>query len=236
MTKRRLTCALLILTACAVAGCGLLRGKGATDTPAPATAPAPALPTVDLAAIRAEAGATAVAQFIVELTATAQAQPTRAPTRPPTAPPQQPTALPTETATTTPEVSPTPAMAVALKFANITYEQWGRPTKDGCKSFNDKSPVRKFNIQITLNNTSTETITAWFPIFVASTGRQLDTCYYEYSADQGLPAVPAGEARTVTFSTFCEPNEYVSDLTMQVQGRDYGRYCFSPQGALTECR
>lgn len=234
MTKR-LACALLAFVALfAITGCGLLRGKSATATPPP-SAPPP-LPTVDVAAIRAEAAATAVAQFVADLTATAAAQPTRAPTRPPTAPPQQATALPTVTTTATPDTAPTPALAVTLKFANISYEQWGRPTKDGCKVFNDKSPVRKFNVQITLRNTSAQAITAWFPVFIASTGRQLDTCFYEYSKEQGLPTVPAGESRTVTFSTFCEPNEFVADLTMQVQDRDYGRYCFSPQGALIGCR
>lgn len=234
MTRRMICMLLAFATLFAIAGCGLLRGKGATAVPSPTLISLP-VATVDVAAIRAEAAATAVAQFIVDLTATAQTQPTQAPTRPPTAPPQ-PTALPTETTPPTPETSPTPAMAITLKFANITYEQWGRPTKDGCKSFNDKSPVRKFNIQITLNNTSSQAITAWFPKFVSSAGRPLDTCYYEYSQDQGLPSVPPGEARTVTFSTFCELDEYISDMTMQVQGRDYGRYCFTPQGALAECR
>lgn len=155
-----------------------------------------------------------------------------------TATPTQ-TATPTHTATSTatprptlpPPPTSTPTPAVSLELTGMRYEQWGRPV-EGCRRFDNSSPVRKFNLEITLTNNSTQAVKEWYPDFYANTGRLLLTCFYVYG--EGFPPVPPGEERTVTFASFAEPHEYVQEMRVTVLGTEYRR-CFSPEGALTPC-
>jgi hypothetical protein len=113
----------------------------------------------------------------------------------------------------------------------MRYEQWGRPV-EGCRQFDNKSAVRKFNVEITLTNNSTQAVKEWYPDFYANTGRLLLTCYYVYG--EGFPPVSPGEERTVTFASFAEQNEYVQEMRMTVLGNEYRR-CFSPEGEVIPC-
>ncbi|MFQ5592612.1 MAG: hypothetical protein ACE5HA_00455 [Anaerolineae bacterium] len=206
------------------------------------------VPTADLSAVQTAAAATVMAQIASDLTATAAALPTEtpiptstkttqptatlAPTRPPTA-----TATATRTQTVAPSATlppvPTsiPRPAISLDLTDMRYEQWGRPV-EGCRRFDNGSPVRKFNLEITLTNHSTQAVKDWYPDFYANTGRLLLTCYYIYG--EGFPPVPPDEARTVTFASFTEQGEFVQEMRVNVLGRDYRR-CFTPEGASTPC-
>lgn len=215
-----------------------------TPTAAPLTSTAP--PTADVSAVQTAAAATVMAQVAVQLTATAAAMPTDTPVPTPTntlrptptftaTPPPTATATQTRTVTPSPTSPPPPTSvprpAISLDLSGMRYEQWGRPVEE-CRRFDNGSPVRKFNLELTLTNHSTQAVKDWYPDFYANTGRLLLTCYYLYG--EGFPPVPPGEARTVTFASFAEQNEYVQEMRMNVLGKDYRR-CFTPEGAITPC-
>jgi hypothetical protein len=178
-------------------------------------------------------------------TSTSTTKPTRAPQ--PTVTPAPPTATVTGTSTATPKptattpkptapVPPPPSSTptpttISLVLSGMRYEQWGRPV-EGCRRFDNKSAVRKFNVEITLTNNSTQAIKEWYPDFYANTRRLLLTCYYVYG--EGFPPVSLGEERTVTFASFAELDEYVSEMRMTVLGNEYRR-CFSPEGEVMPC-
>ena len=113
----------------------------------------------------------------------------------------------------------------------MRYEQWGRPVQ-GCASFDDRSEVRKFNLELTLRNDSDTQIEEWYPVFYANSGRELLTCFYLYWGVFGA-LDPDGEM-TVTFASFCETSEYVSEMRLTIFEEEYRR-CFSPVGALINC-
>jgi hypothetical protein len=220
-----------------------------TATPIPPTA-TPVPPTVDVAAIKTAAAATVLAQLAADQTATAAARPTNTPlptatnTSQPTATPTpQPTARPTTppppatAAPAQPTAAPKPTQAAAggftINLINIRYEQWGRPDPvKGCQAFDDKNPVRKFNVDITVTNNSSRMIEDWYPGFWSNTGKLLRTCFYVYGG--GFPAIPVGESRTVTFAAFCELNEAVVLMRMDILDQQVYR-CFSPSGAIVAC-
>jgi len=114
----------------------------------------------------------------------------------------------------------------------MRYERWGRPVQNTCQAFDDKDPVRKFNLELTLKNNSDQTIQEWYPAFYSNTGRLLLTCYYVYRGAFG--ALPPGGETTITFASFANNDEYVILMYLKVLGQEYYR-CFSPQGALIAC-
>jgi hypothetical protein len=184
-----------------------------SNTPVIKTLP-PRSPTVDVAAIRTSAAGTVAAQLVSALTATALAFPTPEP--------------PTET----PLPRPTEPPAFDITLEGMRYEPWGRPV-DGCsKGFDDNSMVRKFNVEVTLENHSRQGIRDWFPEFFADSGRLLITCFYVYGT--GFPVVQPDEARTVTFASFAELDEYVAEVRFCLPDGTY-RYCFAPKGVLIDC-
>lgn len=217
-----------------------------TPTPVPPTlTPAP---TVDVAAVQTAAAATVVARVAAEATATAAAIPTPTATAVPTNTPRPTdtplptntplptdTPLPTATATPTPKPKPTktPTPVVILELTGMRYETWGNP-QHGCSSFDNKTVVRKFNLELTLTNPTDQAIRDWYPDFYSNGGRLLLTCFYVYSAE-GFPTVPPGEKRTVTFASFCSLDEYVKEMKMTVLEKEYRR-CFSPEGAVVACQ
>jgi hypothetical protein len=107
------------------------------------------------------------------------------------------------------------------------YEQWGRPNPRCQDGFNDKSPVRKFTVDFTLVNRSPLSIDNWYPVFYSNGGRQIYTCYYEYDDFSGVPSVPAGGTRTVTFAAYGELSEYVSRMSLTLGSQQFQR-CFAP--------
>ena len=206
----------------------------ATATPVPPTA-TPLPPTVDVAAVQTAAAATVVAQVAANLTATAAAIPTSTPTTTPTntaTPTVTPTITPTPMPTAPPPPTNTPVPPVSITLANMRYERWGRPVQNTCRGFDDKSPVRKFNLELTLKNNSTEAINEWYPKFYSNAGGLLLTCYYVYRGVFG--AVPPGGEVTITFASFCENHEYVSEMSLTLFERQYRR-CFSAEGNLITC-
>jgi hypothetical protein len=226
----------------------LLAACKAQPTPTPVPPTLTPAPTVDVAAVQTAAAATVVARVAAEATATAAAIPTPSATPLPTNTPQPTdtllptktplptdTPLPTATATPTPKPKPikTPTPAVILDLAGMRYESWGNP-QQGCASFDDRNVVRKFNLEITLTNTTDQAIQDWYPDFYSNGGRLLLTCFYVYSAE-GFPTVPPGEKRTDTFASFCNRDEHVEEMKMTVLEKEYRR-CFSPEGALVPCQ
>jgi hypothetical protein len=224
---------LVVLTVFLVAGCALLP-KRATPTPfpvaplAPTSTPPPV--TVDVAAIITAAAGTAVAQFVAELTATAAVPPPSA--TPPPPPPSTATPEPVE-----PDQSPTPEATqpptVLVQVSGMRYEPWGRPMRD-CGSYDDKQPVRRFAVELTLVNTSQETINARYPRFQTAEGRPLETCFYPYDRNALFPPVPPGESRTVTLAIFCETHETVARMDMVV-GQATSQVCFGAGGDTVRC-
>jgi hypothetical protein len=148
---------------------------------------------------------------------------------PPTAAPK-PTPVPP---TAPPAPTPTTALKFAVSAANTRYEQWGRP-KGGCSSFDNQSAVRKFNVDITVKNQSAQALSEWYPCFWANDGRLLFTCFYGYKGDTGFPAIAPGEAKTVTFASFCELGETVARMSLVIQGQEFAR-CFTAQGTPIDC-
>jgi hypothetical protein len=212
-----------------------------TATPIPPSATPP--PTVDVAAIQTAAAATVVAQVAANQTATEAARPTN--TLPPTATftPQPtatftpaPTAVPQKAApTAVPQPTAAPAGTFSVTPTNMRYEQWGRPDpRVGCQQFNDKSPVRKFNLELVITNNGSETITDWYPRFWGVSGQELIVCYYGYGGGRGYPTLPPGATRTVTFAAFCELNDAVSSMSVEL-GSEKIKRCFNPAGALVGC-
>jgi len=187
---------------------------------------------MDVAKVQTEAVSTAMTRVAADATSTAAAIPT------PTAT-STPTSTPTSTATLTPTTKPTarptntPKPEITLELSGMRYETWGRPAR-GCAAFDDNSQVRKFNLEVTLTNHTDKTIDEWYPEFHSNGGGQLFTCFYVYSAE-GFPSVPSGEQRTVTFASFCELNEYVKDMLVKVNNKDYRR-CFTQEGTLVTCK
>ena len=203
-----------------------------SPTPVPPTQTPP--PTVDIAAVQAAAIATALSQFSAQLTATAQAIPSATATAAPTDTP-----LPTNTTaappTSTPKPRPTatPPQAVTMKLAGMRYERWGRP-QGGCGSFDDKSAVRKFNLELTLTNTGSKAITPedWYPVFYSNGGRELVTCYYLHLGV--LFELAPGASITITFASFCELDEYVAKMRLEVFDEAHWQ-CFDEAGNLAAC-
>lgn len=203
-----------------------------TATPLPPTDTPP--PTVDIAAVQAAAIATALSQFSAQLTATAQAIPSATATAAPTDTP-----LPTNTTaappTSTPKPRPTatPQQAVTMKLEGMRYERWGRP-RGGCGSFDDKSAVRKFNLELTLTNTGSKAITPedWYPVFYSNGGRELVTCYYLHVGV--LFELAPGASITITFASFCELDEYVAKMRLEVFDEVHWQ-CFDDAGGLAAC-
>ena len=113
----------------------------------------------------------------------------------------------------------------------MRYERWGRPAQ-GCARFDDRSEVRKFNLELTLKNESEEKIEEWYPVFYTNGGRELLTCFYLYWGVFG--ALDPEAEMTVTFASFCETNEYVAEMRLSVFEVEYRR-CFSPEGTLVGC-
>jgi len=209
-----------------------------TCTPVPSGTPAPTCtapptptvpPTLDVAPIQTAAAATVLARVAAEASATTAAIPTATATPLPTETP-----LPTQTATDTPRPKPskTPTPAISLELTNMRYEQWGKPVH-GCSGFDDRSMVRKFNLEMTITNHTKEAIREWYPDFYGAGGSLLVTCYYVYSAE-GFPSVPPGESRTVTFASFCDLNDYVKEMKLKVLEKEYRR-CFAPGGTIIAC-
>ena len=133
-----------------------------------------------------------------------------------------------------PRKAPPPPAKVDLELNLRGYEQWGRPVgrPNPCSLFDNSSAVRKFNVDITVINNSDELITEWYPTFYANTGRELTTCWYRYG--DTFPTVPTGQSVMVTFASFTDLGEYVSEVRVTISGEGYRR-CFSPEGALVAC-
>ena len=186
--------------------------------------------TANIVAVQTVAAATVEARIVADLTATAAAHPTATLTATPSATPE-PTAPPTAVPVT-PRPTATLVPAITLTLSNMRYETWGRPVL-GCLAFDDSDPVRKFNLEVTLQNDTDATIEDWYPVFVSSALNELYTCFYVYS-EEGFPVVPSGESRTVTFASFCEQNEYVAGMYVVINDVEFIR-CFSPDGALVAC-
>jgi hypothetical protein len=225
----------------------LLAACTAQPTPTPVPPTLTPAPTIDVAAVQTAAAATVVARVTAEATATAAAIPTPTATPVPTNTPRPtdtplptntplPTDTPLPTATAAPTSKPkptkTPTPAISLDLTGMRYEQWGSP-QHGCSSFDDRTLVRKFNLEMTLTNHTGEAIREWYPDFYGAGGNLLITCFYVYSAE-GFPSVPPGESRTVTFASFCDTNDYVKEMKLTVREKEYRR-CFGPDAVIIAC-
>ena len=208
----------------------LLGGLGSSCSPGKGTATA--TPTLDAEAIKQAAVATLVARMSAT-TPTAEASPTSTAGD---ALKKLPTSAPTDTPvpTNTPEPTPTPAPSTSIDLTGMHYEAWGSPSNNACQQFDDSHPMRKFQLEITVYNSSRQKITDWYPEFYASNGRLVVTCFYGHGNVKGFPEVPAGENRTVTFAAFAENSEYIKRMKMIVLGQELRR-CFNTSGALIGC-
>lgn len=158
----------------------------------------------------------------LQCVARAQPKPTATATRV-YVPPPPPSATPTNIYVLPTATPPNP---YTLYLTVRGYEQWGRPNPSCSEGFNDKSPVRRFTVDFTLVNGSAWSIDDWFPTFYAG-GRQLYTCYYGYNDTPGVPSVPPGGTRTVTFAAFAELSEYVTRMSLSIGNQQFQR-CFAP--------
>jgi hypothetical protein len=143
------------------------------------------------------------------------------PTAVPTATPY-PTYTPYPTATPRPRPveptsTPVPPTAASLPpytvilGRNVSYEPWGRPADPGgCKGpYDDRSPVRRFTVEVILTNNSNRYIPdAWYPTFYSAKGRSLPACIWYYNNT----AVQPGESTDVTFATHLEGDDWVTAL------------------------
>ncbi len=100
--------------------------------------------------------------------------------------------------------------------------------------FDNRSAVRKFNVEVIVTNNSAQNIDDWDFVFYNNTGGPvIITCYYFYGAI--LPIHP-GEARSVTFAAFLENDQYVGQMEMSFEPQHYTyRRCFTPEGVLKGC-
>ncbi len=232
----------ILLAACDVAPAVPINVAPATNTPAPT---ATAAPTDTPVPPTITPTATATATNTNTPTPTATTTPTDTPIPPtdtpvpPTDTPLPPTNTPVPARPTNTPVPPkptntSPPVGQYNMVVNVRgYEQWGRPN-GGCSSFSNGSPVRKFNVDITVTNRSTQTVVNWYPTFLNNLGAAAVTCYYGYSGGPSFPTIPVGQSRNVTFAAFVEQNQYVAEMRMYIENTSLRR-CFSPNGPETLC-
>lgn len=93
--------------------------------------------------------------------------------------------------------------------------------------------VCKFNFTVVLQNSSDKMIEVneWYAQGYVG-GRQLVTCFYGYGT--GFPSVAAGEARTVTFASFLEYKEAVTEVHVLVRD-GVVRLCFAGDASQIGC-
>ena len=96
-----------------------------------------------------------------------------------------------------------------------------------------KDSVRKFNFTIVLQNNSDKMIEVneWYAQGYVG-GRQLVTCFYGYGTV--FASVPTGEARTVSFASFLENNEAVTEGHVLVRDSVI-RLCFAGDASQIGC-
>jgi serine/threonine protein kinase len=118
------------------------------------------------------------------------------------------------------------------------YEPWGAPVGgDICAafrngSFNDKIQMKGFNIELSLTNYSTRKVEDdWQPEFITAKGRSVQVCYYGYAGSGPQP----GATSYVTFFTIVEPDDYVREVLLEVNGEQL-QLCLTLSGAEVSCQ
>jgi hypothetical protein len=126
------------------------------------------------------------------------------------------------------------ASGLQVKVLSAGYEQWGQPV-NGCGQFNDRHPMRKFNMNLRVTNNTGRTLTAseWYAYSYVGKKLVQWTCYYPYQGE-GFPSIPAGQTRNVTFSAFVEPYESVTSVLVGRKGL-WALICFD-ETQVVRCR
>jgi len=126
------------------------------------------------------------------------------------------------------------AGGIQVTVLSVGYEQWGQPV-NGCSQFNDRHPMRKFNMNLRVTNNTRRTLSATEWYAYSFVGKKLVrwTCYYPYQGE-GFPAIPPGESRNVTFAAFVEPHESVTAVWVGRKGL-WARACFD-ETLVVRCR
>jgi len=96
-----------------------------------------------------------------------------------------------------------------ISVQNVSYETWGFPTGN-CSSFDDKRPIRKFNVSIQIKNVTNHDIGPFgFGLFDGDLPTIVN-CYYGY---EGIgDDLSAGQARNITLVGFVYPQQSISKL------------------------
>lgn len=115
----------------------------------------------------------------------------------------------------TPVVAQRAPMTLAVQTSG--YETWGRPEgmdnpKASCGNFDDSHPVSKFNVSLSIKNTSSRSLSKLELMVQKTTGKLAYVCYYGYA--KGLPAIAPGQTVNITFAAFMERTETATRISL----------------------
>ncbi len=133
---------------------------------------------------------------------------------------------PTATRYVPPAPSPTtPSQPFDMLVAVRGYQPWGRPNPTCADGFNDQSAVRKFLVDLTITNRSTQAV-EWTVNFYSGS-KNLYSCVFGRQPGGPIPELPPSSTTTVTFAAFTELNESVTDLSVWLY-YTHITACFAP--------
>ncbi|RMG62986.1 MAG: serine/threonine protein kinase [Chloroflexi bacterium] len=121
----------------------------------------------------------------------------------------------------TPPETPTPQPGAILELRGVSgQERWGMPTSaDGCSQFNDRQPVWRYKVSLTIRNVGKTALTNW-SVKLFNQGSPLNTCllYGSYS-----PILP-GQTASVEVAAFLTAEPAVQARV--ISGGKTWRLCF----------
>jgi hypothetical protein len=133
--------------------------------------------------------------------------------------------------------APVVSSVYGLSVGKHIYEPWGAPRGDLCdalraQNFDDKVPMRAFNIELLLTNKSTMPVADnWLPIFVTAQGQSVRVCDNAFYRGNGPQP---GATSSVTFYTQVVPGDYVRVVQLTVNNQTI-QICLGPSGAQSDC-
>ena len=108
---------------------------------------------------------------------------------------------------------------------------WGRPVGGSCFSYDNADPVVRAQAGLRIDNLSQDELSDLRVSFFSGK-RLLPTCFHGYGG--ALPSIAAGDGRNITFFTFVDRDQAVTEVVVQALGQSR-RFCVAGQN-LVPCR
>jgi eukaryotic-like serine/threonine-protein kinase len=137
----------------------------------------------------------------------------------------------TATPTPTPTLVGNGGVRYTLPLASLGSERWGRPTSaDGCSSFDDQSPVTRYEVMLTILNTSKSPLANWRVDLFNAHGGAFHKC--TVSGQEGAE-IASGNSYDYKVAAYSE-GDLLSRVEFQVDGTA-SKLCVNGK-TLTPCR